>query len=223
MKLTPLDIKKQIFKKAVRGYDRIEVDTFMELVVQEYENLIQQNAQLNKKNITLDAELKHFKEVEKTLKETLYNVQETSQLSRENSLREASLVKKEAELKAIQMVDEARVEVHRLKDEVLTLKQQKESLANRLRHLLTSQLELLEVLEMDEDEAGVLKNKIANGLPNSRRPGSRRTGRNTAPAEQQIEMSEETEQKGEDTKDDDFFKDVFGDNPGDDESNMEEL
>ncbi len=41
MKITPLDLKKQEFKKAVRGYDRVEVDTFMELIVDEFENLIQ--------------------------------------------------------------------------------------------------------------------------------------------------------------------------------------
>ena len=222
MKLTPLDIKKQIFKKSVRGYDRIEVDTFMELVVREYENLIEQNALLNKKNISLEAELKHFKEVEKTLKETLYNVQETSQLSKENSLREAALVKKEAELKAVQMVDEARAEVQRLKDEVLTLKQQKESLAARLRHLLTSQLELLEVLEMDDGEGETIKEKISKGAaPNKRvtRRKARITNSNQAQS-----RTEESPEIDEDVANDDFFKDVFTNQSGSvDDANKEDL
>lgn len=222
MKLTPLDIKKQIFKKSVRGYDRIEVDTFMELVVREYENLIEQNAQLSKKNISLEAELKHFKEVEKTLKETLYNVQETSQLSKENSLREASLVKKEAELKAVQMVDEARAEVQRLKDEVLTLKQQKESLAARLRHLLTSQLELLEVLEMDEGEEGAIK-KITGKGPSGSRRVARRKGRSDK-SSRTLTEAEESPEMDEDVANDDFFKDVFTNQSGsDDNANKKEL
>ncbi|MEK7248881.1 MAG: DivIVA domain-containing protein, partial [Bacteroidota bacterium] len=32
MKLTPLDIRKQEFKKVMRGYDPIEVETFMEMM-----------------------------------------------------------------------------------------------------------------------------------------------------------------------------------------------
>ncbi len=222
MKLTPLDIKKQIFKKSVRGYDRIEVDTFMELVVAEYENLIEQNTQLNKQNISLEAELKHFKEVEKTLKETLYNVQETSQLSKENSMREASLVKKEAELKAIQMVDEARAEVQRLKDEVLTLKQQKESLAARLRHLLTSQLELLEVLEMDDEQQKEIKDKVSAGSSFPRRTTARRKGR-PATTPPQTQTGKEPEESFEDTTDDDFFKDVFSENPSKDDSEQGDI
>ena len=32
MKLTPLDIKKQEFKKVMRGFDPVEVDTFMDMM-----------------------------------------------------------------------------------------------------------------------------------------------------------------------------------------------
>ncbi|NVM02542.1 MAG: DivIVA domain-containing protein, partial [Candidatus Helarchaeota archaeon] len=40
MKLTPLDIKRQEFKKVMRGYDVIEVDAFLEMVADEYESLL---------------------------------------------------------------------------------------------------------------------------------------------------------------------------------------
>ena len=105
MRLSPLEIRKQEFKKAMRGYDPVEVDTFMEKLADDYENLLQENSTLSKKIITVEAELKHFKEVEKTLKETLYNVQETSQLSKQNSEKEANLLLKEAQLSATQMID----------------------------------------------------------------------------------------------------------------------
>lgn len=159
MKLTSLAIRKQQFKKGMRGYDTVEVDTFMEMVADEFDALVNENATLNKKLTAMETELRHFKEVEKTLKDTLYNVQETSQISKENSLKEAELVKKEAELAATQMIDRAREEVRGLNEELKLLRQQKESFISRLRHLLASQIELLDVLEVDDEEIAKLKNR----------------------------------------------------------------
>jgi len=159
MRLTSLTIRKQQFKKAMRGYDTVEVDTFLEMIADEFDTLVNENATLNKKMVTLETELRHFKEVEKTLKDTLYNVQETSQISKENSLKEAELVKKEAELAATQMIDRAREEVRSLNEELKLLRQQKESFISRLRHLLSSQIELLDVLEVDDEEIAKLKNR----------------------------------------------------------------
>lgn len=218
MKVTPLDLKKQEFKRAVRGYDRVEVDTFMELIISEFESLIHENTKLSKKNASLEAELKHFKEVEKTLKETLYNVQETSQISRENSLKEATLVKKEAELEAIRMVDEARGETQRLREEMMTLKQQKESFTARLRHLLSSQLELLEVLEMDDADLDKLKDKSGKTATAPKRPAPRRIKKSQPAPAVNDEIDEEKDFPAEQKKNDDFFKDVFGENFEDDEN-----
>ena len=218
MKVTPLDLKKQEFKRAVRGYDRVEVDTFMELIISEFESLIHENTKLSKNNASLEAELKHFKEVEKTLKETLYNVQETSQISRENSLKEATLVKKEAELEAIRMVDEARGETQRLREEMMTLKQQKESFTARLRHLLSSQLELLEVLEMDDADLDKLKDKSGKTATAPKRPAPRRIKKSQPAPAVNDEIDEEKDFPVEQKKNDDFFKDVFGENFEDDEN-----
>ena len=159
MKLTPIEIKKQEFKKSMRGYDAVEVDTFIELVANEYENLLAENETLRKQILAAETELKHFKEVEKTLKQTLYNVQETSQMSKENSQKEATLIKKEAELAAAQMTEKARLEVHKMHEEVIALKQQKESFIARLRHLLSSQIELLDVLSVDDEDIANLKDR----------------------------------------------------------------
>ena len=46
MKLTPLDIKKQEFKKVMRGYDPVEVDTFMDMMANEFEDLLKQQKEM---------------------------------------------------------------------------------------------------------------------------------------------------------------------------------
>ncbi len=206
----------------MRGYDVDEVDTFLEIIAKEYENLINENERLDKQVTALEAELKHFKDVEKTLKQTLYNVQQTSQLSKENSQKEAGLIRKEAELAAAQMLDKAKAEVLKMKEEVAALRRQKESFIARLRHLLSSQLELIEVLGVDDEEAAILKRKTPGGIrPAKSNPAAAAKAQTkghikskTKPAEStpggsSMEASANEKNPG---KGQDFFKDIFGDN-----------
>lgn len=159
MKITPIDITKQEFKKIMRGYDPVEVDTFLESVSAEYENLVKQNGEYEIQINKLEAELKNFKEVEKTLKQTLLNLQENSDKSRENSKKEAILVKKEAEIEAKELIDKASRAAQKMREEVITMQTQKDSLIARLRHILSSHLELLDVLELDDADTTKLKDR----------------------------------------------------------------
>jgi cell division initiation protein len=166
LKITPLEINKQEFKKSMRGYDPIEVDTFLELLGSEYEKLLNTNKTYEKKVIELETELKNYKEVERTLKQTLMNVQETSDKSRENLKKEANLIRKEAELSAAEILENARRETQTLKEEMITLKTQKQSLITRLRHVLTSQLELIDVLDLDDVDLSKLKDRTKKVFSN---------------------------------------------------------
>lgn len=150
MKLTPLEIRKQEFKKTLRGFDPIEVRTFLEMVAEQFEKQQDEMKLLNNKLIELQTQLKNYQETEKNLRETLFNVQEVKKQSEESSKRQADLVVKEAELKSIEILENARKQARQIREEVSWLKSQKESFINRLRHILISQVELLSVLEIDD-------------------------------------------------------------------------
>ena len=169
MKITPIDISKQEFKKIMRGYDPIEVDTFLEMLGNEYEALIKQNTEYEDKIKQLEAELKNFKEVEKTLKQTLLNLQENSDKSRENSRKEADLIKKEAEIEAKEMVDKAKRQAQAMHEEMITMRTQKESLIARLRHILSSHLELLDILELDDADSSKLRDRTKKVFSQSKK------------------------------------------------------
>ena len=108
MKLTPLDIRKQEFRKSLRGFDPIEVQTFLDMVGEEYEQLLEDNKKLNNRIIELETKLTDFQETEKNLRETLLNVQEVKKQSEESSRRQADLLIKEAELKSMEIIEMAR-------------------------------------------------------------------------------------------------------------------
>ena len=150
MKITPLDIKKQQFKAKVRGYDKMEVEAFLEMVANEYEAALNERNKFANEVSKLKTQLEDYQQVEKTLQETLMNAQESVSQSKENSKREADIIKREAELKAERVLDEARDKLDKMKNELKIIKTQKESFAKRLKHLLQSQLELIDVLELDD-------------------------------------------------------------------------
>lgn len=150
MKLTPLDIKKQVFKKVLRGYDPIEIETFLEMVAEEFEAIIKERNDLSDEVLKLKTQLRDYQEVERTFKESLMNAQQTINQSRENSKRESDLIIKEAEVRAEKIIENAKMQLIEIKNELMIIKAQKDSFAKRLRHLIESQLELLGVLEIDD-------------------------------------------------------------------------
>lgn len=150
MKLTPLDIKKQEFRKTLRGFDPLEVETFLEMVADEYEEILKERNDLKEEVNKLRTQLQDYQQVEHTLKETLMNAQESIKRARANSEKEGQMIIREAELKAEEIVGKAFKELEKMKNELLLVKAQKDSFANKLKHLIQSQLELLEVIEKDD-------------------------------------------------------------------------
>ena len=151
MKLTPLDIKKQEFKKVMRGYDPVEVDTFMDMMANEFEDLLKQQKEMRDTVVELETQLKDYRQIEKTLQQTLLQAQEATGRTYESARREAELILKEAESKAAKIVEQANSDLARKSSEIMQLGARRESLIGRLRVLLSSELDLIKTLEMGGD------------------------------------------------------------------------
>ena len=151
MKLTPLDIKKQEFKKVMRGYDTVEVDTFMDMMASEFEESLKQQKELRDKVVETETQLKDYRQIEKTLQQTLLQAQETMAKTYEAARREADLITREAEGKATRLLDQANGDLAKLNHEVGYLKAKRDSLIGRMRVLLSSELDLIKTLEMGGD------------------------------------------------------------------------
>jgi len=151
MRISPLDIKKQEFRKVLRGYDAVEVDAFLDMMSTEFSEQLKQLKELKEQTVEMEIQLRDFKQKERDLQQVLMQAQETSVRSMENSRREAELTIQEAELKGGQIIDYARLEVMKAKEEVTMLRSKKEALVSRLRILLNSELELIKALEAEDD------------------------------------------------------------------------
>jgi cell division initiation protein len=151
MKLTPLDIKKQEFKKVMRGYDPVEVETFMDMMANEFEDLLKQQKEMRDTVVELETQLKDYRQIEKTLQQTLLQAQEATGRTYESARRESELILREAESKAAKIVEQANSDLARKSNEIRQLVARRESLIGRLRVLLSSELDLIKTLEMGGD------------------------------------------------------------------------
>lgn len=166
MRLTPLDIRKHEFQRVMRGYDRDEVDAFMEKVGEDFEALILEVDRLNKEVLQLKTQLHDYQEIERTLKHALKSAEATVQQTLENARHQAEITLREADVQAEKTLHDAKTKLVNLKNELMLVRAQKDSFARRLRHLLESQLELIGVLEMDD---------LGFGEPEAARPTPERS------------------------------------------------
>lgn len=146
MKFTPLAIKKQQFKRSFRGYNAEEVRVYLEMVANEYGNLLQENKELKEKVAILEAEVSKYKQIEKNLQLAVAQAQDIGTKTIENAKKQAELLIKEAELKAKEAVDSSKIKLTEIEKEIQILKLEKERILNELRNFLSSELEKLNLL-----------------------------------------------------------------------------
>ncbi len=151
MPLTAIDISKQDFSTSMRGYNRDEVRAFLELVAQEIETLQLSENRLAEKVNVLEEKLKQFQEIEQTLRDALLSAQEAIKQTQEGSERERELILKDANIQAERIRNEAQDKLAQVQDQIHKLGAQKNSYIKRLKYLLQSQQELIELLETEDN------------------------------------------------------------------------
>jgi cell division initiation protein len=153
MKITPLDIQRMEFRVRLRGYDREEVDQFLEEVAQTVESLASENSSLRAKLSAAEHDLGELKKAEATLTQTLVSTQALTDQLKQAAQRDADLVVKEAEFKAEEVLREAREELARSQRDLIELRKQRLLAIERLRSMLRSFERMLEIEEGVEEAA----------------------------------------------------------------------
>jgi cell division initiation protein len=145
MKVSPLSIKKQEFNKTFRGYDKDEVQTFLNKLAGEFETLQKENDSLKKELEESTVKLTEFRRIEKNLQDTLLKAQESSSKSIESTKKQCSLMIKEAEIKVSQILEKARENANEIRNAVINLREEKNLIIANLKAIINSQAHLLEM------------------------------------------------------------------------------
>ena len=144
MKLSPLLIKKQEFEKSMRGYNVEEVQAFLDKVSSDMEDLLNQNEQLENEVERLKRELDEFHKIEQKLQETLLKTQETSEQALESAKKKSEMIIKEAEIKSAQIIKNAEDIANEMRNAVIALREERDTIIARLKAIVSTQANLLE-------------------------------------------------------------------------------
>lgn len=159
MKLSPITIKRQEFAKKLRGFDEDEVRAYLEKIADDIDDLQKENESLNNDLSSLKEKIEEYKKIEKNLQDTLLKAQENSTKAIESTKKQTSLMIKEAELKATQIVEKARENANEIRNAVLSLREEKDLLIARLKAIISSQAHLLELKVENVDEEKITTKK----------------------------------------------------------------
>ncbi len=155
MRITPLDIQQKQFPMRLRGFDVDEVYSFLELIREELEELLRENASLKEQLNRADSQLQEYKNMEVTLRETLMTAQQMVEDYKTNARKEAELILKEAELKADTMIKEAQEKVVKIHEDIVDLKGIRRHFKEEIKRLIDSHLKMLEFdKEREGEESG---------------------------------------------------------------------
>ena len=144
MRITPLDIQQKQFPMKFRGFDVEEVYAFLEVIREEMEDILRENASLKENVYRLENQIKEFKDMETTLRETLMTAQQMVEDYKTNARKEAELLVKEAEMKTDTMLKEAQEKVIKIHEDIVDLKGIRRHFKEELKRLIESHLKMLE-------------------------------------------------------------------------------
>jgi cell division initiation protein len=143
MKVTPLDIQQKRFHVAFRGYERSEVEAFLDVVREEMEGLVREVTELREFHQTYDERMRDYRDREDTLKSTMITTHKLVEDLRENARKESALMIKDAEIKYQQTLERAREERLRLESELLELRRQKHHFLEDMKKTIQMHLEMI--------------------------------------------------------------------------------
>jgi DivIVA domain-containing protein len=145
--LTPLDIRKQEFRKTLRGYDTLGVEDFQIRVADALERAIRERQVLEERLAALTEQLRVFREREKAMNEALVAAQQLRQETRVASEREGQVIVREAQGEAKRLLDEAKNAESAVQTRMAETERQFQQYVGGFRALLERQLAELRALD----------------------------------------------------------------------------
>ena len=136
--IAPIEIENKEFKKGLRGYKEDEVDEFLDLVKEDYEQLYRENAELKEKVRLYQDQINKYENIEETLKATLVRAEASAEDTTNAANKKAKIIVEEADLKAKQIIDQANNEVIEIRREYNSLVKEFKVFRNKLRSKIRS-------------------------------------------------------------------------------------
>lgn len=141
--ITPLDIHTKTFKKAINGYDKNDVDSYLELILADYEKLYTSSIESTDKINTLSKLVDSYKAMEDNMKNSIMVAQQAAEDVTKNAREKAEITVSEANLKAQAIIAEAEGKIKDLSGELAQLRTAMELYKSQAVGMLNAQIEVV--------------------------------------------------------------------------------
>lgn len=148
-KLTPIDInKKEFTRRGRRGYDRYEVDSFLDQVTEDYGNVLDENADLNNSLAAVKEKLAEYKlkadeydQKKSDLNQSIISAQEAAKKIKADAQKEAAKILNNAKSQINVDEEYQKKQQDVLSDDYQQLKQEVAEFRSHVQALLQKQID----------------------------------------------------------------------------------
>lgn len=154
MNITAMEINNKEFRTSLRGYDKEEVDEFLQDIAEDYENIFKENSSFKERISALDEKLEHYKKIEDTIQNTLVLAQNAAEEAKKSAQKESELIIKNANGSSQKIIDDANKNVTKINQEYDGLKNEYLKFKYKFKNFISSQMEIFDSLdkEMNKDD-----------------------------------------------------------------------
>jgi len=144
MKITPLDIQQQRFRVRVRGFDMVEVDNFLDVMANEFEELLRENKRLEEEERQKTEKIQEMERAERELRDAFISTQRFYEEMKNNGRKEGDLIIEEAKATARKILETGQAEAMQVETEIAPLKRQRAEFEATLKGILEMHLKLVD-------------------------------------------------------------------------------
>lgn len=173
MRITPMDIEQQEFTRSFRGYNEEEVDDFLDKIVKDYEELINENLRLNEEIEKMQEKLKEFSEIEETLRSALLNSQKSAEEMKGRVESEAKIIIEKAEMEAKSLKQKVFQREDLVKNEIDNLRRYKFIFKEKFKSMLNLYLKMVESEDFEEKGNYKIEEEVSKGKAEKRVSGGK--------------------------------------------------
>ncbi len=174
MNVSPLDLRQQRFGTTMRGFDKVEVTSFLMAVADDYEQALRETDRLRTDLARLEGIVSQHRENEKNLQNTLVTAQKLADDTRANAEEEARRIVRDAQSRSellLQKTESRLEDIQREIDGMKLKRRDVETMIESTIQTLRNTLEFVKEQETREREDTVVFHRSRLAEPEARRGG----------------------------------------------------
>lgn len=144
--LTPQDIQDVKFVRSMKGYDKDQVEDFLDTVHSDYSALYKENATLKGKMRVLVDKIEEYRSVDEQMRKAFYSAQVTAQETVAKAQAEADMILRNARQNAEGRVNDIRCQIEAEEARLEQIKAESRRYAEMMKGLLTQNIGFIDTL-----------------------------------------------------------------------------